>query len=223
MVRRMVDEVPEEYLDGIAAVDVSPQTIAHPTRPHVYTLGECIPIDSGSDHVTSRVVLYYGSFEALAREQPGFDWRGEAWETLVHELRHHLEWQAGSPGLERYDWAAEQNFARVEGGSFDPLFYRYGERVEAGVYRVDDDVFLERVVGELPPNLEIEWHGRRYRAEVPRVPLPLYLVLDGVEPSPQGEVVLVVRHKPRMRDLFRPRAARVAQERIHVDAAEGRQ
>ena len=60
----------------------------------------------------SRVVLYHGSFAALARIGPGFDWREETWETLSHELRHHLEWRANVAVLEAYDWAAEQNFCR---------------------------------------------------------------------------------------------------------------
>ena len=72
-----------------------------------------------------------------------FDWRQEAWETLTHELRHHLEWRARAPDLEEFDWAAEQNFARQDGEPFDPLFYRSGEKVAEGVYRLDDDFFLE--------------------------------------------------------------------------------
>lgn len=29
----------------------------------------------------------------------GFDWEGEIWETLLHELRHHLEFLAGRDDL----------------------------------------------------------------------------------------------------------------------------
>jgi hypothetical protein len=206
----MTEEVPEEYLEGIAAVAVSPKTVPHPTRAHVYTLGECIPIDTGAEHVTSRVVLYHGSFAALASERDGFDWRAEARETLLHELRHHLEWKAGSPALEEYDRAAEQNFARQEGEPFDPVFYRGGERVDAGVYRVDDDIFLERVVRGLPDRAEFVWHGRRFRVTVPPASLPLYLALDGLAPAPAGEVLLVFRRKARLRDLFRAASAAAA-------------
>jgi hypothetical protein len=80
----------------------------------------------------------------LAKLDSEFDWRGEAWETLTHELRHHLEWRARAPDLEEFDWAAEQNFARQDGERFDPTFYRSGEKVAEGIYRLDDDFFLER-------------------------------------------------------------------------------
>ena len=78
-------------------------------------------------------------------------WRAEAWETLTHELRHHLEWRARAPALEAFDRAVEQNFARQDGEPFDPLFYLDGEPAGEGAWRVEDDVFLDRLVAELPP------------------------------------------------------------------------
>ena len=66
------------------------------------------------------MVLYHGSFAALARVNGGLDWREEAWETLTHELRHHLEWRARAPDLEELDWAVEQNFARPRRGAVRP-------------------------------------------------------------------------------------------------------
>ncbi len=203
MIERMAADIPEEYLEGIAAIDVSPKTIPHPTRGDVYTLGECIPIDVGPDHVTSRVVLYHGSFQALSEEQLDFDWREEAWETLLHELRHHVEWRARSPKLEEYDWAVEQNFARHEGHAHDPVFYRAGECIDNGIFRVEDDIFIERIVSRAPEEAEFVWHGKRYAVTVPSVDLPLYLVLDGIEPPPAGEAILVFRRRPGLRDLFR--------------------
>src|SRR5881296_4512246 len=145
MIDRLAREVPAEFADGIVAIEVSPKVMPHPRRGDVYTLGECIPLEwsgNGAD-LQSRVVLYHGSFAALAR-LGDFDWRAEAWETLTHELRHHLEWRANVDALAAYDWAAEQNFARHEGHPFDPLFYRSGEELAPGVYKVDDDVFMER-------------------------------------------------------------------------------
>jgi hypothetical protein len=206
LVRRLADEVPTQYLEGIAAVDVSPRTVPHPVRPDVYTLGECIPVhDAGLDDVLSRVVLYYGSFKALARDDPAFDWEGEAAETLLHELRHHVEWRAGADALEAYDWAVEQNGLRAEGEPYDPLFYQVGERLDDGVYRVEDDVVLERTVTTVPEAMELSWRGRRYRASLPAVSLPAFVALDGLAEPPSGEVCLVIRRKPRLRDLFRGR------------------
>ncbi|NIM50027.1 MAG: hypothetical protein GTN62_06790 [Gemmatimonadales bacterium] len=219
MIERLAAEIPPRFFDGIAGVEVSPKTIPHPVRAGVYTLGECIPIDTGTDEVASRVVLYHGSFLELAGERSDFDWREEAWETLLHELRHHLEWRAASQKLEDYDWAAEQNFARAEGGGFDPLFYRSGERVERGIYRVEDDIFIERVVGRLPATTDVAWHGRRYRVSVPYALLPLYLALDGLSHPPSGDVFLVFRRRPRLWDLLRP-AARATGQRAKVESLE---
>lgn len=216
MVERMAHEIPERYLDGIAAIEVSEKAVPHPLREHVFTLGECIPFHTGTDDVMSRVVLHYGSFRELAHQRPDFDWHEETWETLLHELRHHLEWRARTDQLEEYDWAAEQGFARAEGLPFDPLYYRSGECVAEGIYRVDDDVFLERVVARLPDAAEFDWHGGRYRVAVPSEPLPLYLVVHGVRHPPPGDVILVFRRKPRLADLFR-RAPRATESRSRAE------
>ena len=131
MVRRLCSEVPGHFFEGIAEVVVSPRTVPHPDREEIFTLGECDPlpmeVGSGVEGLQSRIVLYHGSFAALARLQEGFDWRREAWETLTHELRHHLEWRARAPDLEDFDWAVEHNFARQEGEQFDPTFFLSGE------------------------------------------------------------------------------------------------
>jgi len=206
MVRRLSAEVPAHFFDGIAEVVVSPRAVPHPVRADIYTLGECVPLDvgeSGGD-VQSRIVLYHGSFAALARLEPGYNWRGEAWETLTHELRHHLEWRARAPDLESYDEAAEQNFARHDGEEFDPAFYLDGEPVAAGVYEVDDDYFIDRLVREVPRELSFQWHGTHYRAEVPaEATVPAFLTVDGLDEPPPGDLVIALRRRPRLLDLFR--------------------
>ena len=73
---------------------------------------------------------------------------------MTHELRHHLEWRAREGALEAFDEAAEQNFARMDGEPFDPLFHLSGEAVAEGVYQVDDDFFLDRVVTHI-----LAWEG----------------------------------------------------------------
>ena len=55
-------------------------------------------------------VLYYGSFLEVAGE--GFDWEAEVWETLLHELRHHLESLAGRDDLVREDLRRLDAFRR---------------------------------------------------------------------------------------------------------------
>jgi hypothetical protein len=216
MVEGMTSEIPAQYLDGIAGIDVSPRVVRHPTRGDIYTMGECVPIDVGGEGTSSRVILYHGSFRALSQESPEFDWRAEAWETITHELRHHLEWKAGSQDLEEYDRAAEEGFARVDQESFDPLFFLSGERIAPGVYRVDDDVFIDRQVPRAPATLEIAWEHRRYRVPVSRGPLPLYLILEGIPGERSGELIVVVRRRPRILDLFR-RRQRVTERRVVVE------
>lgn len=216
LVQRLARDIPPAFEGGVVDVEVSPQTVPHPVRADIYTLGECIPLEwsgTGAD-LQSRIVLYHGSFQALARQhEPGaFDWRGEAWETLTHELRHHLEWRANVGALEAYDWAAEQNFARHDGHHFDPLFYRSGEKVADGVYRVDDDVFIE---GEGA----FVWHGRRYRAPVDGVQPPAFLALDGLRDEPHGEAVLVLPKRAALRDLWR--RAKVTQASVRVELLDG--
>ena len=207
MVRRLADEVPPEFLQGVADIAVSPRTVPHPVREEIYTLGECIPlpaVDHAAEGIQTRVVLYYGSFLALSRTAPGFEWRSEAWETLTHELRHHLEWRAHAPALEAYDRAAEQNFARQDGEAFDPLFHLDGEPAGPEGYRVDDDVFLDRLVDSVPPDVRVLWRGRVYRVAVPGdLTLPAFLTLEGVAEPPEGELVLVLRRRPGLRDLLR--------------------
>jgi hypothetical protein len=215
-------EIPPEFQGGVVAIEVSPKTVPHPVRGEIYTLGECIPLEwSGSGaNLQSRVVLYHGSFQALARLGEGaFDWRAEAWETLTHELRHHLEWRANVAALEAYDWAAEENFKRHEGEPFDPVFYRSGERIAEGVWKVDDDVFIEgeggRGKGE---GYDVTWHGSRYRVPMSGA-APLFLTLEGLDEPPPGDVVLVV---PRRATLFNFwRQPPVAQAVVAVERLEG--
>jgi hypothetical protein len=207
MVRRMADELPSEYLDGVAEVVVARKTVPHPTRADIWTLGECVPLpahDAEPEAIQSRIVLYHGSFAALASNDPDFDWREEAWETLTHELRHHLEWRARAPELEALDRAAEANYARQDGEPFDPLFYHDGEPAAPGVYRIEDDYFLEQVVRQRPSQVSFDWHGRSYRCDLPpEAHLPTFLDVEGVVDPPPGSLVLVLRRRPGLVDLFR--------------------
>jgi hypothetical protein len=223
LVERLVNDVPPKYLDGVVAVEVSHKTLPHPVRGDIYTLGECIPLEwsgDGSD-LQSRVVLYHGSFQALAK-LGALDWREEAWETLTHELRHHLEWRAKVAALERYDWAAEQNFARHEGERFDPAFYRSGEEVAPGIFRVDDDVFIELATGDAQrggTRVGVEWHGRRYRVTPPRdLKRPAFLLLEGLHEPPPGDAVLVFPGRASLLQFWRrPAVTKAAVKVVPLD------
>jgi hypothetical protein len=208
LIRRIAGEVPAEFLAGIAEITVSPRTVPHPHRADIYTLGECIPIPTAdtasSEGLQSRIVLYHGSFAALAAMHEAFDWREEAWETLTHELRHHLEWRARVPALEAFDHAVEQNFARQDGEPFDPLFHLDGEPAGEAAFRVEDDVFLDRVLADPPVAATVQWRGRSYRVDLPAgLTLPAFITLDGIAEAPEGDLVLVLRRKPGLRDLLK--------------------
>ncbi len=223
LVERLVREVPPEFRGGVVAVDVSAKALPHPVHGDVYTLGECVPLEwsgSGAD-LHSRIVLYHGSFASLAR-LGAFDWRGEAWETLTHELRHHLEWRANVDALAAYDWATEQNFARHEGHPFDPLFFRSGEALHHGIWKVDDDVFVEREPGGgSGEQWHLVWHGRTYRMAPRRADAgPLFLTLDGLVDPPPGDAILVVQAAARLLDLFRRRPSPV-QQVVEVTLVDG--
>jgi hypothetical protein len=221
MVTRMAAEVPAEFLDGVAEIVVSPRTLPHPERPGIYTLGECIPLPGGDgtpEGIQSRIVLYHGSFAALADTTARFDWREEAFETLTHELRHHLEWRARAPDLEELDWAVEQTYARHDREPFDPGFYLAGTPAGDDVWRIEDDVFLDRIVRRVPERVSVRWSGRDYDVPVPPgASLPAFLALEGVAQPPEGELVLVLRRKAGLRALLRP--PQVFEAAVRVTAA----
>jgi hypothetical protein len=226
---RYWEEIPSEYKAGIDGVVLERSAAAHPELPEVYTLGECrtesYPSEYGGPETTrSVVVLYYGSFVRLARQEPEFDWEEELWETLTHELKHHLESLAGEAELEELDYAADENFKRLEGEPFDPFFYRAATPEPDGVWRVEREVFLEREYrspGELGAEIEFSWRGERYR-----VPCPEQLgdvcflwVEEGIERGPGEELTLVlVRRYGAFASLRRLLGGR----RAEVVEAEGR-
>jgi hypothetical protein len=79
-------------------VHVFPEAKPEPGLKGVWRLGEYLdpgPPSAfrGFEGLGRHIALYYGSFLQVAG--PGFDWEGEVWETLLHELRHHLESLAG--------------------------------------------------------------------------------------------------------------------------------
>lgn len=225
MIREMVREIPVEFLAGVTEVAVLPASRPHPAREGVYTLGECesvavgdVAVEDAAGGMPARIVLYYGSFEALARERDDFDWQAEAWETLTHELRHHLEWNAGEAGLEEFDLAAEENFARHDGEGRDPAFFLGGESVGQDAWRIDDDVFLDNVVRRMPTEARFHWAGHEWTVLLPEdARLPAWISVRGVDDPPPGDLVLVFRKRPGWRDLlFPPSITRLEGEARHA-------
>jgi len=169
-------QIPDEYKTGIDGLRVVRDALPHPTSPDVYTLGECVteayPSDwEGPETTRSIVVLYHGSFRELAKLDPEMDWEEELWETLTHELRHHLEWLAQEEGLEGVDYAMEQEFRRWERESFDPWYFQQGDEIADGVYRVERRFYLEQVWEEVAfrnaERITFGWRGRNWEIDRP--------------------------------------------------------
>lgn len=207
----MFDGIPPEYRGGVEYVAVSEETVPHPELPEVYTLGECATgeLDLGlemPDHVRSGVHLYYGSFAALAEQDPAFDWEGELYETLTHEIRHHRESTAGEDTLEDFDYAADENFKRREGVAYDPLFYRSGEPLDDGGWEVDGDVFAEITLSasefERMDEIHADVAGRRVSLPRPEhLGDVCFMYLEGFRPEPGETGVVLVRRRGAMESL----------------------
>ena len=196
--RGLWNEIPAEYKEGVDGLIVDESLKEHPNRAGIYTMGECVTEDypsqyGGPDTTRSAVVLYYGSFKAVAEDEQSFDWDAEIHETVMHELQHHLESLADESGLEDVDYAVEENFKRVDGEPFDPLFYRAGERVDEDTFRVEIDSFVEviRKDGE-SFEFEIEEDTVRYVVTVPESSADvLYAYVANVHATGEGDLCIV--------------------------------
>ena len=174
--RAAFEEIPADFKRGIDGLEVSREAVPHPTLPDVYTLGLCVTEEhlsdyGGPDTTRSVIVLYWGSFRGLASVDSDFDWDHEIWETLTHELRHHLESLAGDDALEDVDYAADELFNRQDGLEFDPWYYQKGERLGDGAYAVEGQSYLEQVWRDRDfdrtERVEFDWRGRTYRIARP--------------------------------------------------------
>ncbi|MDT8341208.1 MAG: metallopeptidase family protein [Longimicrobiales bacterium] len=198
------EAVPEAYREGIDGLVIERRAEPHPSLPGIYTLGLCDTESYHSDYVSaettrSRVILYWGSFRALARRDPDFDWEAEIHETVQHEIKHHLEWLAGEDSLGGVDYAMDEAFKRGEGLDFDPWFYQHGEPMGRGVYVVEDMVFLEQDWSgadfEAAEDVAVRWAGAEYRLPRPEALGDVHFVLlYGIQdPPPWFELVLLRR------------------------------
>jgi len=205
--------VPTEYREGVDGLVVSRETLPDPLHPDVYTLGHCLtesyPSDwGGPDTTRSVVVLYWGSFHRLAAMGEDFDWDDELWETLTHELRHHLESLAREDALEGVDYALDETFKRDEGVAFDPWYYQQGEEVADGVFQVERSFYVEQVwrtdafeaVGWVP----FEWRGSRFRVRRPEHLGDVHFVrIGGIETGAASLELVLVRRRSWWEDVKR--------------------
>jgi len=218
------ETVPPEYKVGVDGLIVERDARAHPRMEEIYTLGECItesyPSDYGGPETTrSAVVLYYGSFLRLSQVDAAFNWEEELWETLTHELQHHLEGLASEDDLEDFDYAVDENFKRLEGERFDPLFFRAGEAMAAGTFKVEQDIFIEVDAAAGSAEHEFEWSGARYRVMLPsgRADVTFVRVLGDVRSEEVDLWIVMVRARGAYRAL-KDALLRRALEVAHTEA-----
>ncbi|RDI96646.1 hypothetical protein DV704_02210 [Meiothermus sp. QL-1] len=112
---RLWAEIPDEFKRGLQGLHILEAAKPDPEAPELLRLGEYhdpgFPsVLGGFEGIGRHIALFYGSFAALAAEDPGFDWEGEIWETLLHELRHHLESLAWRDDLVQEDLEALRRY-----------------------------------------------------------------------------------------------------------------
>ena len=102
-----------EELDG--GIQLEEEALPDPDFPpgEMYIMGEYC-----HDMLGRYIVLYYGSFAALAERE---DWGQETWEdelytTLSHELTHHMEGRGGLHALDDRDAEELEEYRREYGG-----------------------------------------------------------------------------------------------------------
>ncbi|MDQ3461310.1 MAG: metallopeptidase family protein [Deinococcota bacterium] len=118
--KSMLYDIPDEFQRGLQGVHVLTEARLEDGFDEVYRMGEYM--DPGPESFLSageglgrHIALYYGSFRIIAEDDPDFDWDEEIWETLTHELRHHVESLAGDDSLIEEDEARDAMFRRMRG------------------------------------------------------------------------------------------------------------
>ena len=221
-------EIPEEYREGIAGLRALPEVHSHPSLPNVFTMGECVteayPSSfDGPETVQSVINLYHGSFVRLAELDPDFPWMDQIWETIVHELQHHLESLAGEDDLEGVDYAMDEDFKRSEGESFDPWYYQYGYALGEGAYDVEGRYFLEIEwePSTRPESIDFEWDERRYTVPFPADPGDVHFVEIWQLPDEAALDLVVLRKRglrSKLRQALRRERVSVTTSRANVTA-----
>jgi hypothetical protein len=139
--------IPAHFREGVSAFIVEPGTFDMGRCEDDFALGLCEP-DAAISAIPgaplcSIIRLFYGTFVDAALNDPEFDWEAELWETIRHELQHHLEHRAGVDHLGIEDEVEIAHQRWLDGEEVDPHFYRQGTQLDRQVWLAADDLFIE--------------------------------------------------------------------------------
>lgn len=113
MADRLYGEIPPALLQGLnGGILISEEARQDDADlPDVYVMGEYIDDPFG---LGNYIVLYYGSFLEVLGDAPPEVWEEELWETMLHEIRHHVELRAGVDDLDLEDLRQLEEFRRSQ-------------------------------------------------------------------------------------------------------------
>ena len=99
MLDQAVDRIPPRFCRGLTGGFNVQQ--GKKRDGEYYILGEYVE----GGHLGCFIVFYYGSFVGLMKGEPWEAWEAEIIDTVLHEMQHHLEAQAGREDLARQEIA----------------------------------------------------------------------------------------------------------------------
>ena len=102
----IINQIPEMFKEGISGIFVSPEEFKDEEIPGVYVLGHY----HRGGYLEPWIDIYYGSFRQVFRKLSPGQLEEQLWETITHEIRHHLEENAGLHTLAIYDQQLKEYF-----------------------------------------------------------------------------------------------------------------
>ena len=103
MLEAVASEFPDAFFEGLdGGIQLEEQAMPDPDFPpgEMYIMGEYV-----HDFLGRYILLYYGSFAELLKEEDEAVWKDEIFLTVAHEFTHHMEETAGLHALDDKDLA----------------------------------------------------------------------------------------------------------------------
>lgn len=98
----IIDGIPDKFLRNLnGGINITEEC---KKDRDCYIMGEYI----ADGMLGSVIMIYYGSFAALLEDKGVDEWESELRETILHELRHHVEIMAGVDYLSEEEQAEQE-------------------------------------------------------------------------------------------------------------------